>query len=194
MILALAVVLAIVIALLRGGSLYKLAQVPFKHGWLAFVAVGLQVAAVYAQQVEGLAAGMFVLSYILLIGLIVLNRRVAGVLVIGLGLGLNALVTAMNGGYMPVTPEAIEQAGLGHLVSEVEAGTRILGSKDMVLSRADSSLWFLGDAFVLKGPWPTVFSIGDVLLAVGIVIFFQRAMLSVSSSEATRQDASRISE
>jgi hypothetical protein len=192
MILVLAVVLGILIALLRGGSLLRLAQVPFKHGWLAFVAIGLQVAAVYAQQIEGLAAGMFIGSYLLLIGLIVLNRRLAGVPIIGLGLALNALVTAVNGGYMPVTPEAVERAGLGHLVSEVEAGTRILGSKDMVLSRADSYLWFLGDVFVLKVPWPTVFSIGDVLLAVGVVVFFQYAMLAATPSKAADSGASHI--
>lgn len=192
MILVLAVILAILIALLRGGSFSRLAQVPFKHGWLAFVAIGLQVVAVYVQQIEGLAAGMFVGSYVLLIGLIVLNRRLAGVPIIGLGLALNTLVTAVNGGYMPVTPEAVAGAGLGHLVSEVEAGTRILGSKDMVLSRADSYLWFLGDVFVLKGPWPTVFSIGDVILALGVLIFFQSAMLANSPSTAADSGASHI--
>ncbi len=194
MILVLAVALSILIALLRGGSLNRLAQVPFKLGWLAFIAIGLQVVAVYVQQVEGLAAWLFVLSYAVLIGLIVINYRVAGVLVIGVGLGLNALVTALNGGYMPVTPEAVERAGLTHLVSEMEAGARVLGAKDILLARADTQLWFLGDIFVLKGPWPTVFSIGDVLLVIGILIFFQQAMRPGASDKAIRQQTPDILE
>jgi len=194
MILVLAVVLSILIALLRGGSLSRLAQVPFKHGWLAFIAIALQVAAVYVQEIGNLAAWLFVGSYLILIGLILINRRLAGVPIIGLGLGLNALVTAVNGGYMPVTPEAVERAGLTHLVSEMEAGARVLGAKDMILPRADTHLWFLGDVFVLQGPWPTVFSIGDVLLVVGVLIFFQRAMRPAPRPEATDPEIPHIAE
>ena len=190
MILVLAVALSILIALVRGGSLHRLAQVPFKHGWLAFVAIGLQVVAVYTQALESLAAWLFVLSYAILVGLIWINRRLAGMPIIGLGLALNTLVTAANGGYMPVTPEAVERAGLTHLVNELEAGARVLGAKDILLARADTRLWFLGDIFVLKGPWPTVFSIGDVILVLGILVFFQQAMRPRASQGAEAQEAS----
>lgn len=176
MILAVAVVLGIIVGFLRGGSLKRLAEVPFKHGWVAFIAIGLQVVAIYGQRLESVTPILFLVSYALLIGLIVLNRHLVGIPIVGIGLGLNTLVIAANGGYMPVTAEAVERAGLTHLVRTLEAGTRVLGAKDIILPRAETRLWFLGDVFILKGPWPTIFSVGDVLLAVGIMIFFQHAM------------------
>ena len=189
MILLLPVALSLLIALLRGGSLNRLAKVPFKHGWLAFVAIGLQVAAVSRQELAAVAAWIFILSYALLVALVLINRRLAGVPILGLGLGLNALATAVNGGYMPVTIEAVERAGLTHLVYQLETGARVLGSKNMILSRADANLWFLGDVFVIRGPWPTVFSVGDVLLALGILVFFQLAMLPARAAESPRSSA-----
>jgi hypothetical protein len=190
MILVLAVALAILIALVTGGSLKRLATVPFKHGWLAFLAVGLQVAAVYAQSIQGMAPVLFVLSYAILIGLVMINRRLAGMAIVGLGLGLNTVVTVANGGYMPVTKEAIWRAGLTHLTHELQTGARILGAKDIILSQSETSLWFLSDIFVLRGPWPTVFSIGDVVLAIGVLVFFYQAMRTQSlRTEAGRSQS-----
>lgn len=176
MILILAVMLGILIALVSGGSLSRLATVPFKHGWLAFLAVGLQVVAVYTHSIQGMAPILFSLSYAILIGLVWINRKLAGMPIVGLGLGLNTLVTVVNGGYMPVTKEAIWRAGLTHLTYELETGARILGAKDIILSHSETRLWFLSDIFVLRGPLPTVFSIGDILLALGVLVFFYRAM------------------
>ena len=172
MILILAVALGIVIALVSGGSLSRLATVPFKHGWLAFLAIGLQVVAVYTHSIQGMAPILFSLSYAILIGLVWINRRLAGMPIVGLGLGLNTLVTVANGGYMPVTKEAIWRAGLTHLTYELETGARILGAKDIILPQSQTNLWFLSDIIVLRGPFPTVFSIGDIILALGILMFF----------------------
>ena len=175
MILILAVLFSIAVGLLLGGKLTRLAGLPFKHGWLAFVAVALQVIAVYVQGTRGPAI-LFMLSYAVLILLVLINIRLAGVPLIGLGLGLNALVIAANGGYMPVTPEAVSRAGLEHLVHDLEAGSRVLGAKDMLLPRVETNLWVLSDIFVLRGPMPTVFSIGDCVLVLGILVFFLCAM------------------
>ena len=176
MILILAVALGIAIALVSGGSLSRLATVPFKHGWLAFLAIGLQVVAVYTHSIQGMAPILFSLSYAILIGLVWINRRLAGMPIVGLGLGLNTLVTVANGGYMPVTKEAIWRAGLTHLTYELETGARILGAKDIILPQSQTNLWFLSDIIVLRGPFPTVFSIGDIILALGILLFFYGTM------------------
>ncbi len=185
MILVVAIVLSVGIGLLRRGRLTGLARVPLRLGLLAIAAFALQAFFIYqtpshkAIGVWGWQELLFVGSYALLLVAVWANRHLAGVGLIGLGLLLNLLVMAANGGWMPITPEAVVKVGHTRLVPSLASGMRIYSSKDIILSREETRLWFLSDLFVLSRPFPvpSVFSVGDALVAVGVFALIQSAML-----------------
>lgn len=181
MILLFAVILSLLIALLRGGRLYQLGSISFCYGWVALLAFALQVLIIYfplpkTQGFWGVRTLLLLGSYVLLGLVIFANRHLPGLPLLGLGFALNLLVMVVNGGFMPITPQALEKAGLGHLALGNEPGARILNAKDVLLAREETHLWVLSDIFALPPPIKSVFSIGDLLLSIGVFILFQRTM------------------
>jgi len=182
-ILLLALILALAVALLRGGKLNQLLSVKVRYSWLAPLAWGLQVVVIYfpRPRSEGLLEPhtlLILASYLLLVLMVALNWRLPGLPLIGLGLVLNLLVMVANGGFMPVTYEALQRAGMANLALGSAPGSRVMATKDIVLPRVDTVLWVLSDVFVASPPWPirTIFSVGDLCLAVGAFVLFQRVM------------------
>ncbi len=92
----------------------------------------------------------------------------------GVGLLLNFLVIALNGGMMPLTPENAQHLiPAGSKVSLI-LGKRVASTKDILLEKAQTRLWFLGDVFLLPKwlHYPLAFSPGDVLLSMGVFWLF----------------------
>jgi hypothetical protein len=116
-----------------------------------------------------------------------LNRHLPGMKVIALGLLLNLAVVIANGGYMPVSPQALALKE-GRVPSAEEYGRWRSRSKDVVLDRSETRLWLLSDIFVIPKPLPftSVLSIGDLLLAAGAFIVVYRQMLSPIESSPQR--------
>ncbi len=198
MILLLAVILSIAIALARGGSLGRLATVRFRYGWVALLAFALQVVIIYSPLPQsagilGERALLLLSSYALLIFVVIINRELPGLPIIGLGLALNLLVMLVNGGFMPVTLQALEKAGLSHLALGSGANARVFSAKDIILAREQTHLWMLSDVFIIHWPFAVVFSIGDVLLAIGAFLFFQRTLKPATKGpEATDAFSNRV--
>ncbi len=189
MILAVAVLGAVLIGLLRGGSLRRLADLPLKNGWAAILAFGLQAYLIYFP--EPTSAGivsprvlLLVFSYGLLLLVIWRNRALPGAPVMAAGFVANLFVMIANGGYMPITPEALEQVGHSERVMAAQNGARVLATKDIVLPRDRTVVWWLADIFVLPPPFPvpSVFSPGDVLIALGAFWLLQSCMCSGTRS------------
>ncbi len=183
MILAVAILGAVLIGLLRGGSLRHLAALPVRWGGVAIAAFALQLYLIYFPEPKStglvsLHVGVLVLSYVLLFGVIWKNRALPGVWVIGTGFLSNLAVMMLNGGYMPITAEALAQVGHTRNALGTEAGARIRGTKDILLPRQATVAWWLSDIFVLPPPFPipSVFSIGDVLIALGAFWLVQSGM------------------
>lgn len=185
MILVAAIVVSIVAALLRGGRFTRLVSFPLRWGLLAVAAFAIQALFIYQMPVQkgigvwGWQEVLFVVSHLLLLAVVWANRRLPGVKLIGLGLLLNLTVMVANGGWMPVTPEAVVKAGHTGLVPSLEPGTRVYSSKNIILAAEQTKLRFLSDVFVLSKPFPipTIFSIGDVFVAAGVFLLIQGAML-----------------
>ena len=153
--------LGIVLALVVGGKPSRLAAVRFRHSWLVLLALGIQVVlfshlTVHAPVVwiETLHVG----SYALLMLFAWANLRITALVPVLVGLVLNALPIAANGGRMPLSASAAHAVGLA-------------GYRNVSLSA--HRLAFLGDMFALpRGvPLANVFSIGDVMIGVGVVTF-----------------------
>ena len=174
MILLAAVLVALIIGIVTGGSLSRLGRLPLRLLWLPILGFGLQIYMIYwpsatAPALLSLHTGVLVASYLLLLWFIWINRRTIGVLVMGVGLLMNLTVMLANGGYMPITPEAVRSVGHEYELSSWEAGSRLRNTKDVLLPREQSSLWFLSDLFVVRRPFPipSVFSPGDAVLTLG---------------------------
>lgn len=184
MILAAAVLCAVLIGLVRGGSLRQLGELPLRWGWVALVAFGLQIYLIYFPEPvgQGLASwhvGILMLSNMLIFVVLWQNRRLAGVWMIGAGFLANFGVMLLNGGYMPITADALAQVGHSRNILSVETGSRVRATKDIVLPREATTLWWLSDIFVLPPPFPipSVFSLGDLMIALGAFWLIQQTMV-----------------
>lgn len=106
------------------------------------------------------------LSYaILALGVLGLRGRVVRALAV-CGVLLNAAPIFANGGLMPATPEAVEQA----TGERPEAYTTRIGSKDIALPREDIKLYPLSDRIVIER-LHNVVSIGDLVLLSALVTY-----------------------
>ena len=154
--------LAVGAGLLAGGSIRYLERLRV-HWWaLAPIALALQVMPVATGSPEraGFAAASLVASYVLLLAVVAVNRRVPGSVLMGVGLVMNLAVVGLNGG-MPVGADAIRIAG-AQGVSAIEGG-----AKHHLMTDVDV-LQPLGDVIPIPPPFGVVFSIGDLLLYGGL--------------------------
>jgi hypothetical protein len=147
---------------------------PIRHIWLVLAAYIPQFIAFYWPATRSfisdtLVSILFISSQLLLLVFIWINRKIPGGWLMGLGLLLNFLVVVLNGGMMPLTPENAQQLQPVGNPIPVTLGERVGISKDILLKKADTKLWFLGDVFLLPSwmNYPLAFSPGDVLLSLG---------------------------
>ena len=95
---ALILALAIVAGVIAGGSFRSLERIRI-HWWgVAFVALALQVLPIHGGTEDriGLAAASLVASYVLLLAVVGVNRRVPGAAFMAAGLLMNLAVVALN--------------------------------------------------------------------------------------------------
>jgi len=121
----------------------------------------------------------FVISHALVLAVALANWRLPGLKLASLGAALNLIALLANGGLMPVSPEARVAIGHQAAVDSLAYGTAIMGSKGVVLPGGQANLWFLTDIFILPPPFPipAVFSLGDLLVALGVGYLILRTML-----------------
>ena len=178
MILTWAVILGLLASLVRYRryAVSQIAAMPVRVGWMAGGAVVLQVPLLYASTgpMQDLTAPrmLFLASHLLLIVFVWCNRRLWGMPLIGLGVICNLAVIALNGGFMPITPETLVRINPGTGLAHWPVGFHYGSSKDIILPRVETRLWGLSDILVVPPPfpWPTAFSVGDLLIAAGIII------------------------
>jgi len=190
MILALAVALGLIVSLVRyrGRILDHIAAIPLRWAWLAILALVLQWPLLQAPaglvQHVRVQQALFLLSHILLLVFIWRNRRLLAIQIVGLGVICNLLVILSNGGFMPITPETLTQIAPGATLGQWQSGLHYGYSKDIILPREETRFWALSDILVLSHPFPrpTAFSLGDLFIALGIVVLFQSPSVRPASA------------
>lgn len=167
--LALVLFIALAIAVIRGGRLVNLGDIELKGWWLLFIALGLQAGTNWLpESASGLGVPMMLLSYVLLIGMVLMNRSKPGMWITGLGVLANLTVIALNGG-MPVLAGAAEVAS-GFTITEPD----LSGSYKHILLDKTSRLTFFADVIPLRiAGIGEVISLGDIFLALGLGIFLE---------------------
>lgn len=128
---------------------------------LIWIALIVQTVALVSHIPRGLAATAHIATYVVAVAFLWLNRTFPGVLVVGAGAALNGFVIALNGGTLPASASAVERAGLVH---DGDFQNSAVLDNPVLLP--------LGDVFAWPAPLPlaNTFSIGDVLIVVGVWI------------------------
>ncbi len=188
MLLLVAIVLAVALVPVLGGDLRKLSSLRFRMTWVLGLALLLQilVITVFPGPRTPLRLTIYLGSYALAVLFLVRNRRIPGFWLIGAGAFLNLVAIGANSGVMPATRGALSTAGVTP-PSEVFANSAYV---------ANARLWFLGDVFAVPASWPlaNVFSVGDVLIALGaawaILATTRRARVSVPVDPTGRDPGS----
>lgn len=158
-----------------GGGLRNLADVRIRLWPLLPIALVLQaipISRVGAGRVIGL--GMLLLSYVLLLAVVLVNRRVSGFTVIFAGLLLNTAVIAANGS-MPVSASAAASVGGIERLDDLRDDSRHHVAED------DDLLLPLADVIALGPPFRLVISAGDALMYAGASWFLAAAMLGLAT-------------
>lgn len=192
MILVLAVVLGLVFSLVRHRrrALDQIAAISLYWAPLALLAVAMQVPLLRAPagpvQELRVEQALFLLSHGVLLALVWRNRRQVSVLILGLGVVCNLAVIAANGGLMPISPETLVQINPGSMLEQWTGGIHYGYSKDLILLQEQTRLWLLSDILILPPPfpWPTAFSLGDLLIAAGVLLLLQGPGKSLHRSQA----------
>ena len=171
MVLAEAAIAGVLLGLVSGGSLGALGELRIRRIELVYVAILLQICAFPSgvfpwSTPDGIARGVWLVSFALLIGFAAVNRAVRGVALVFAGLAGNLAAVVANGGLMPANPHAARAAGMTHRLHNNS------------ISTFHPHLAWLTDRWAVPDwiPLGNVFSVGDVLIAAGIVATIVLAM------------------
>jgi hypothetical protein len=161
----------LVVGKLLGGRLSRLADTRIAAKGLVFAAIGLQMIAFPLDFLpwttpSSLSRILWLVSFALLILMLVLNHALPGAAIIAGGLACNLVAVVANHGLMPVRPEALRTAGTHYHVhnNSIQLGHPNLA---FLIDRWAAPNWL---------PLANVFSIGDVLIAIGTVVAIAAAM------------------
>jgi hypothetical protein len=175
-----ALVLAVLVGYAVGGRIRNLEHLRLRWWGLALGGLVLQVAPYPTNIAHWLAFAILLASFVMLVAFGWLNRRVAGLPVILLGLCLNLLVIGVNQG-MPVTKEALVNSGQLSLLDDLIHN----GGAKHHLATDDDHLVFLSDAIGIPKPIGQAVSVGDIFVYAGMIWTIAAAMRGRSRATET---------
>ena len=176
-----AVALGLTIGLLLGGRLSALGEIKFRWWPLVFAGFLLQVVLfqdAVAARVGALGPFLYVGSTLMVVVAVLRNVDLPGMPLVALGAACNLAAILANGGFMPASPGAM--AALGKADPVIYSNSAVV---------ADPMLEPLTDIFALPSwlPFNNIFSIGDAILALGVVVVIVTTMRRGARSSAVGQ-------
>lgn len=164
------VVAGLAVGLLTGGRIERLADLHIRWAWLAIAALAAQVVLFLPSVGDALgpvAPWAYAGSSAAIFAVILANMGVPGLALVAAGAACNLAAIIANGGYMPVSAGALASLGWDEPPGYSNSATV-----------ANPTLAPLTDIFAMPSwlPFANVFSLGDVLIAVGIAATIALAM------------------
>ncbi len=157
---AIAIVVALAIPVLTRGSYSRLIGVRWRFGSVLFLGLAIQIALEYVtiprEHWHDIGFGLLVASYVLILAFAARNLVLRGMGIVLIGIACNALVITVNQGMPFKVPVEWQH----------ESWTKPTVKHHP--QQSDDKLRFLSDIIVLKGPFDSVISFGDLILAVGL--------------------------
>ena len=154
--------LAVLSPMLAGGSLRRLGDLRIRGTWIVVLALVAQIVVIelVPRADPVVLSGVHLATYVAAGVFVAINRQVPGLWLVALGAASNGLTIAANGGTLPASRSALERAGV-HLVPGEFLNSGVLPHPRFA---------FLGDVFAIPAglPLANVFSIGDVLIVLGV--------------------------
>jgi hypothetical protein len=166
MALALPLLAGFVLAPLLGGRWSRLGSLRFRAVWVFYVAIALQLVAFPVKVLpwhtsDRIGVVLWLISYAIFAAGVAGNFRVPGIPLIAAGLVSNLAAILSNGGHMPALPSALRGAGL-HFTKNRNSAELASPHLSWLVDRWAAPSWI---------PWANVFSVGDVLIATGGLLF-----------------------
>lgn len=168
-----AAVLAITVGMIAGGRVGRLKELDLRAPWVFVLAAAAQVGlmvlgAAGVSLGVGWAPALYVLTFVLVLVGIWVNRRLPGMWLVGVGVLLNLAVIAANGGSMPVDRGLAVRAGNTDMVELLDS----TAYTNHVAATEGTRLRWLGDVLALPMvvPRPKFYSpgsVGDILVTFG---------------------------
>jgi hypothetical protein len=160
----------ILAGLLVGGRLQGLSSIHFRWAWVFLLGLAVQLVLFsdyVTARIGEAGVPIYVGSTLAVAAVIALNLRIRGMPIVLLGAVSNLVAIVANGGYMPASVEAIRS--LGKPVKDGYSNSSFV---------SDPALPWLTDIFALPPwlPFSNVYSIGDVLIGLGVVVVIASAM------------------
>jgi hypothetical protein len=167
------IVLAILLGFIFKGKLKDLGNIKLSSLYLVIIGYALDeimhLMVKYGHLKIGIGTYITdMLMYVILFVFIYLNKKDFSILILGLGFFLNAVVIFTNGGAMPVSSNAMSYVSTTHINPATQGLYKLLTS--------DTKFAFLGDIISIKLLGHMVFSIGDIILSIGIMLLIIKGM------------------
>lgn len=154
-----------------GGKFSRLADAKIRLGWMIFLPLALYLICWLPPllKLTWFARITYVIERVALITVGIANWRLPGVKLIVVGLILNAIAIVANRGVMPADPHALAVAFGDEYLRHAMTATHVRSA----IMDTSTELGFLCDIIAAKRPFvaiPAVYSIGDLVMSVGIFI------------------------
>ena len=165
-----AIPIGLAVGLVAGGTVAPIGDIRFRWGPLMMLGLIVQLTLfsdAAAERVGDLGPALYVGSTILVVIAVIRNLAIPGLPLVATGAASNLAAIVANGGYMPASPAAM--AALGKDAPTIYSNSSVV---------AEPALAPLTDIFALPPwlPFSNIFSIGDVIIGVGVVVVIAVAM------------------
>ncbi|WP_152640007.1 DUF5317 domain-containing protein [Clostridium aceticum] len=177
-----AIVLGLIIGKIRGGQFKRLGTTTLRFSWIILLAFSLRLAvSVMISLGQPLVIQyrmiFYLLSYSILFIALFFNMHFKCMWLIAIGSITNFLAILLNKGSMPINMTTLENFGFSNMMTSIE-----LGALPQYIPMEEAALYsiYLGKGLSMPSIYPLkqIFSIGDLLMAVGIFFLVQHMMSS----------------
>lgn len=180
-----AIPVGIIVGYLLGGRLDRLSTIRFRWAPLALIGLAVQVA-LFSEPLGAVVgdAGppIYVASTAAVLVAVLRSLDITGLPIVALGAASNLLAIVANGGYMPADPDAL--ASIGGIAPGYSNSS----------TTGDPALYPLTDIFAIPAwvPFANVFSVGDVLLGIGVAVTIVVGMRHGSAASRDAESSASV--